>query len=265
MQITAVYSESGGVTKTTTAVSLATEAARAGLNVVLIDLDPRGAATKWLDVAPVKPGLHIGAVLAAEDPEGWINDLAVAVSWTPNLRAVPSAREVSLREKESADHVEVRLKVALSGLDADLVVLDCPNRQGGPLILNALTAADSIIYATSLGEDGVDGVEGAVTTVGKYVKSRAQMGAPADLQEVGIVVGSLREVVMTRDSRNALENLDALYGPLVLRPLVPERVIVREARSAHSYFGDYPAGRVVAESYRAIAAQVFTAFPTEAA
>src|SRR5699024_11980950 len=107
-QILAAYSETGGATKTTTAVSLAVEAARAGLKTLLIDLDPRGAATKWLGVEPISEGLHVGAILADEEPLGWAADLAVRTPWHPRLSFIPSAREVSLREKES-DRKSTRL------------------------------------------------------------------------------------------------------------------------------------------------------------
>ena len=46
MQTLMIYSEAGGVTKTTTAVSLAVAAAEAGNRVVLVDLDPRAAAIR---------------------------------------------------------------------------------------------------------------------------------------------------------------------------------------------------------------------------
>ena len=72
MQVIAVYSEAGGVSKTTTAVSLAMSAALMGKRVVVIDLDPRAAATKWLNIQPVGEGLDVGAILAsAEDTEGF--------------------------------------------------------------------------------------------------------------------------------------------------------------------------------------------------
>lgn len=256
MQVLASYSESGGATKTTTAVSLAAISAEQGRRVVLVDLDPRAAATKWLDVEPVGKGLHVGAILAEEDPAGWAAELAVPSSWSPNLRVIPSAREVSLREKEQADHVEVRLRAALDGLDADLVVLDCPNRQGGPLILNALTAADSVVYAAKLDEDGLDGVDGAVTTVRRFHATRARIGLPPTVHEAGIVVGAVRETVMTRNARRALAELRESYPQLVLEPFVPDRVIVGEARAARQFYGRYDKGRAVHCAYQALARQV---------
>ena len=58
----------------------------------------------------------------------------------PHLRVIPSTRNVSNREADRADHAELRLKISLTGLSADVVVIDCPNRQGGPLTLSALKA-----------------------------------------------------------------------------------------------------------------------------
>jgi chromosome partitioning protein len=58
MQKIMVYSESGGVSKTTTAVSLAMTAALEGKRTVLIDLDPRGAATRSAIGLASKPTVH---------------------------------------------------------------------------------------------------------------------------------------------------------------------------------------------------------------
>ena len=52
MKVLATYSIKGGVGKTTTAVNLAYEAGRAGVRVLVWDLDPQGAATFLLRVRP---------------------------------------------------------------------------------------------------------------------------------------------------------------------------------------------------------------------
>ena len=51
MKVLATYSIKGGVGKTTTAVNLASEAGRAGVRVLVWDLDPQGAATYLLRCA----------------------------------------------------------------------------------------------------------------------------------------------------------------------------------------------------------------------
>lgn len=268
-QIIGSYSEAGGATKTTTAVSLAVCAALQGHRTILVDLDPRAAATKWTGVEPAEEGLHVGAILAEADPRGWAQELALPSLWdkTPNLRIIPSGRSVSNREKAAEDHSDLRLKLSLQGIDADVVVIDFPNRQGGPLIQNALTACTKIIYAAKLDEDGLDGVQGAVTSVHRFQAYRREIGATAELREVGVVIGSVRETVMTLDAKRSLAEFRSTYGDLVLDPMVPERVIVKEARAAGEYYGFsdatgtpiYDKGMIVHNAYMAIAEKVLAA------
>lgn len=254
MQTVMVYSESGGVTKTTTAVSIAAIAASQGRRTVLIDLDPRAAATKWLDVTPAEEGLHVGAILGDENPEGWAEDLALQSRWFPTLRVVPSARNVSNREADRADHAELRLRTSLDGLQADLVVIDCPNRQGGPLTLSALNAADTVVYAASASSDGVDGFYGAQRTVEQFRTSRQRIGAPTNITEAGIVCGGVKETIM---SRPAAASIDELRDTgLLLVPLIPDRAIVQEVRMVGDWYGNYRKGAPVLDAYSEIVKQV---------
>lgn len=258
-QVLAVYSESGGVTKTTTAVSFAMAAAREGKAVLLADLDPRGATTKWIGAVPVEPGLHIGAILGNPDPNGWANELAVpsGADWSQNLRVIPSDREVANREKGVDDHADVRLLLALKDVAADLVILDCPNRQGGLITQNALTAATDIVYASKPNEDGLDGVDGAVLTVRRFKAHRQALGQQARLNEAGIVVGAaVKGAVWTRDARRAIEELKAGYPDMVLEPYVPDLVTVLESRAAGRFYGDFDGGAPTFAAYQELAKQV---------
>jgi chromosome partitioning protein len=254
MQTVMVYSESGGVSKTTTAVSIAMIAAEQGRRTILVDLDPRAASTKWLDVEPSGDGLHVGAILGDDDPQGWGEDLAVQSAWSKNLRVIPSARNVSNREADRADHAELRLRTALVGVSADLVVIDCPNRQGGPLTLSALNAADTVVYASTASSDGVDGVTGARRTVEQFRLSRERIGAPVTITEAGIVCGSVRETIM---SRPAVASIDELRETgMLLMPLVPERAIIQEVRITGEWYGNFRKGAPVLDAYTAIVNQV---------
>lgn len=254
MQSIMVYSESGGVSKTTTAVSLAMVSAQQGKRVLLVDLDPRAASTKWLDVEPSAEGLHVGAILGDDDPQGWAEDLAVRTAWSENLRVVPSSRSVSNREADRADHAELRLRTALEGVAADLIVIDCPNRQGGPLTLSALNAADTVVYAATASGDGVDGVAGARRTVQQFRHSRERIGAPVNLTEAGIVVGAVRETIMSRPAVASIEELRETG--MLLTPLIPERAILQEVRLTGEWYGNYRKGAPVLDAYNAIVKQV---------
>lgn len=254
LQTMMTYSESGGATKTTTAVSLAATAADAGKKVVLVDLDPRAAATKWLGVEPSEDWRHVGAILGDENPEGWADDLAIPSRWMPNLRIIPSSRSVSNREADRADHAELRLKTSLIGLDADLVILDCPNRQGGPLTLSALNAADTVVYAATATTDGVDGVSGARRSVSHFKRSRELIGAHSDLREAGIVVGAVQETVMSRIAVASIEQLRETG--LLLTPLVPHRTIVQEMRLTQEWYGNYRKGQPVVEAFQGLMKEI---------
>ena len=158
-QVVGSYSESGGVTKTVTAVSLAVAYALEfpDEDVILGDLDPRAATTKWTGAAAVarkddhgRP-LDMSAILAADDVEGWADAIAVSLDtsngWPANLRVIPSARRLATQEKTPDDHAELRLRRSLTGTQAGFVVFDFPNRQGGVLTQNGLTACTKIVYA----------------------------------------------------------------------------------------------------------------------
>jgi cellulose biosynthesis protein BcsQ len=260
-QVVASYSESGGVGKTTLALSLGVCSALRGHPTYLLDLDPRAALTKWMGVEPIEPGLHMGAILADANPEGWVSDLAVPCPWSQvdgALWIVPGARNVSNREADHQDYADVRLKLALAGLDPRAkVVVDMPNRQGGPLVGNALEAATDVLYACVPTDDGLDGVEGARTSVARFLTHRAQLGAPAGLREAGIVLGRWEDNVTSLDARRAEKELRAAYGDLVMTPYVPQRVIVRESRAAGVYYGWYgDKGKAVHDAMDAIAGKV---------
>jgi chromosome partitioning protein len=254
MQTIMVYSESGGATKTTTAVSLAMTAALSGRHVLLVDLDPRAAATKWLGTEPRKEGLHVGAILADEEPVGWADGIAVESEWTSHMRVIPSARSVSNRESERADHAELRLQMSLEGLPEDLVVIDCPNRQGGPLTQAALNAADTVVYAAAPTTDGIDGFEGARRSIQRFKESRKRLGAPDRLEEAGIVIGGVPTTVVSRIASASINELSDT-GMLLL-PLVPHRAIVQEMRRTNEWYGNYTKGEPVVQAYLELAERI---------
>lgn len=255
MQTVMVYSEAGGVSKTTAAVSLAMTAAEDGQRVVLIDLDPRAATTKWTRVEPVGEGLHVGAILgAAEDPEGWAEDLAAPSHWHEKLRVIPAARSLSNREADRDDYAELRLKTSLTGLRADLCVIDCANRQGGPLTLSALNASDTVLYAATASDSGVDGVEGAQRSIKAFKRSRERMGAPVALTEAGVSASRDGTGFMSLAEGDSLDAIRELAE--IIEPIVPRLSIVPECRNAGEWYGDYRKGQPVRNAYTEIMRKV---------
>lgn len=106
-------------------------------------------------------------------------------------------------------------------------MIDCPNRQGGPLTQSALTASNPVVYVVSPTSDAVDGYYEAQTAVQKLRRNREAFGAPLDLREVGIVVDRYRDTVMPRAETASVDELR--YTGQMISPLVPSRTMVQEA------------------------------------
>lgn len=242
MDVITSYSESGGVTKTTAAVGIATAAARSyGLRTVLLDLDPRGAATKWTQAEPLQPGLSMNAILAQDDVTGWVQDMTVPVSWGRGLLSiVPADRGMSYRESRDAG-ADDRLLRSLEGLEADLVVIDAPNRQGGPLIRSALIASTGVVYAATPNGDGVDGVRGARETVQRVQAGLTSQGGRV-VEERGIILGRAwpSSVATPLIQLAAIDDLRATG--LLLEPFVTAQTIIEQVRVTGDWFGDYRGG-----------------------
>lgn len=256
MKTVMVYSEAGGVTKTTTAVSLAMAAAVAGQRVVLVDLDPRAAASTWLRVEPRQRGYHAATLLSHDDGAEWISELLTATAWSPQLTAIPSDRALSTREELGSPDggADLRLRRALHGLEnrTDLVILDLPNRQGGPITRNALNAAGGVVYAANPTPDGVEGVAGARRSVDRFRASRREIGAPEQITQEWIVCGAwLHPAIPSTVDKAGIANLRATG--LLVEPIVPHRTIVQECRAVGEWYGTYPKGRAVFDAYRTIA------------
>jgi chromosome partitioning protein len=106
MKVLSIVCQKGGSAKTTTAINLAVEAMRRGLEVALIDLDPQVSACDWKDIRGDKPPVvaatpvpHLqralkaaeeaGADLAIIDTAGRANDTASAAARAADLVLIP--------------------------------------------------------------------------------------------------------------------------------------------------------------------------------
>jgi chromosome partitioning protein len=122
VKVLATYSIKGGVGKTTAAVNLAAEAARAGARVLLWDLDPQGAATFFVRV---KPRLKGGAGrLVSERGELGEHLRATDVAGVDVLPADFSLRHLDLHLDDAPkDRLAALLKPVAA--DYDVALLDC--------------------------------------------------------------------------------------------------------------------------------------------
>ena len=134
----AIVGRKGGVGKTALALGLAAHYSRAGRRVLLVDLDPQGSTS--LALGADATGEHLAAMLAgtaAPDVVQPAENLGLG-AYCPNLTAPRPLRD------------------ALAGLEADLVLMDCPPGHAD-LDRLALHAADVVLAATEPHRLGIAG------------------------------------------------------------------------------------------------------------
>lgn len=248
MHTLSIVNQKGGVGKTTTTVCLATALARTGRSVVVIDLDPQMNATAWLlgrelqaDEASVLDAV-VTADAELDADADWplarlIEPSDLGVDFVPGHADLANI-EGELGEKPSRNYLfrerieELRDGVGFEHLheaDAhgasdgryDFCLVDCPPALG-LLVVQALTASDSVIVPVTVDGMSMQGLGQLISTlrqVRKYLNERINL--------LGLLPNNL-------DYRAGLvnEGLDALrenYGDLVFDTVVPWRSKVIEA------------------------------------
>lgn len=218
-----MVNQKGGVGKTTVTLGLAAAASLAGRRVLVVDLDPQANATSGLAVWD--PARTVDHVLGEERPGG-LAEVLVASGWpviagtAPDV--APSAPALAQREPQLATDpvgAQDRLRVALEGLDHDLVLIDCPPSLG-LLTVNGLFGADRALVVTAPSAWGSDGVEQVLTTIARVGRRR-----PGGLPVAGVVVNNLGR---TRDAAYWNDQIRADHADLVLPP-IRQRAAITEA------------------------------------
>lgn len=162
MKTIAITSQKGGTGKTTAAVHLATAAALAGYDAVVIDLDPQGSAATWGDdrgdTAPeVISGQasRLNVLLDSANREGF--DLVV-------IDTGPAADAAARRSAELADLVLIPCRPSAFDLKAIRTTLDLVEATRRPAFV-ILNAAPIRSRSVEEAREVVEGMGGKVAPV----------------------------------------------------------------------------------------------------
>ena len=226
-RVLTVANQKGGVGKTTTTVNVAAAMAQAGLQVLVIDLDPQGNASTALgidhhaDVPSIYDVLVDGARLL---------DVVQACATVPGLFCAPATIDLAGAEIELVSLVarESRLQRAIqaasqTGHAYDYILIDCPPSLG-LLTVNAMVAASEVFIPIQCEYYALEGLSQLLKNIELV---RAHLNPPLHVSTILLTMYDGR----TRLSAQVAEEVREHFPEQVLRTTVPRSVRVSEAPS----------------------------------
>jgi chromosome partitioning protein len=171
-EVITIANQKGGVGKTTTAVNLSAALAQHGKKVLLIDADPQTNATTSLGFNRNDYEYNIYHVLIGIKS---IPEVTLASNFK-NLDIVPANIGLVGVEKEfygsTKKNRELLLKKAIKPIKSsyDFIIIDSPPALG-PITINALGAADSVIIPIQCEYFALEGLAQLLNTINLLKKS----------------------------------------------------------------------------------------------
>jgi len=245
-RIVAVANQKGGVGKTTTAVSVAAQLAGSKRRVVLVDLDPQGNATSSLGIEKdaLPKTLYDIMVLGMNPSE------VVLPTGVQNLFVLPANSRLAQAEVDLVPlpQREFRLRQALTAIDAEVVIIDCPPALS-LLTINALTAATDVLIPVQAEYFALEGLGQLLQTI-----QAVQRQLNRQLDIAGVVLTMYNKRLSLSEQVQA--ELTQHFGDKLLKTVIPRNVRLAEAPSYGRTIFEHDKWSKGARAYKNLAQEI---------
>lgn len=252
-----VSNQKGGVGKTTTTVNIAAALASAGMQVLVIDIDPQGNASTALGIEHHSEVESIYDVLINDTP---LNDVVAPCPDVANLVCAPATIHLAGAEIELVSLVarEQRLRRAIdnyaaerkkAGLERlDYIFIDCPPSLG-LLTVNAFCAATEVLIPIQCEYYALEGLSQLLKNIEMIQK---HLNAELRVSTILLTMYDGRTNLAAQVAAEVREH----FPDQVLEAVVPRSVRISEAPSYQQTVLTYDPTSTGALSYLEAAAEI---------
>ncbi|MEC5180358.1 ParA family protein [Arthrobacter sp. CG_A4] len=256
-RIFTVSNQKGGVGKTTTTVNIAAALAAAGLNVLVIDIDPQGNASTALGIEHHADVDSIYDVLINDFP---LRDVVAPCPDIDNLICAPATihlagAEIELvslvaREQRLCRAIDVYAKDRAENGDErlDYIFIDCPPSLG-LLTVNAFCAADEVLIPIQCEYYALEGLSQLLKNIEMIQK---HLNADLVVSTILLTMYDGRTNLAAQVAAEVREH----FPEQVLGAVVPRSVRISEAPSYQQTVMTYDPSSSGALSYLEAAAEI---------
>lgn len=226
MTIITVWSESGGVGKTTTTINVASSLSNS-LDVLVCDVDPQPAGlTNYLQLDRTVNNTNLTEVLLDNNQ---LSD--IVINDHGEFDVIPSHSSLANLEStvrsEGIKMGEFLLQNKLSKIedDYDVILIDAPATLS-LLVDNALIASDSVLIPMEMTEKGVKSISGVVDTVNSLVSQIRNVRPEFEIEITGVVPNKTEDTVINKE---VLDQIDESMDIDIITDGVPNYNVLNKA------------------------------------